>query len=52
VILLDIEAWDMNCPQHIPVKLDAADVAAALSDLEARIAELEEENARLKGTQI
>jgi uncharacterized protein len=51
-ILFDIEAWDMNCPQHIPVKLDAADVAAALSDLEARIAELEEENARLKGTQI
>jgi uncharacterized protein len=52
VILFDIEAWDMNCPQHIPVKLDAADVAAALSNLEARVAELEEENARLKGTQI
>jgi uncharacterized protein len=51
-IIFDVEAWDMNCPQHIPVKLDAADVAAALSDLEARIAELEEENARLKGTQI
>jgi uncharacterized protein len=51
-ILFDIEAWDMNCPQHIPVKLDAADVAAAVSHLEARIAELEEENARLKGTQI
>jgi uncharacterized protein len=51
-ILFDVEAWDMNCPQHIPVKLDAADVAAALSGLEARIAELEEENARLKGTQI
>jgi uncharacterized protein len=52
VIVFEVEAWDMNCPQHIPVKLDAADVAAAVSHLEARIAELEEENARLKGTQI
>jgi uncharacterized protein len=51
VIVFEVEAWDMNCPQHIPVKLDAADVAAALRNLEARIAELEEENARLKGTQ-
>ncbi len=48
-IIFDIEAWDMNCPQHIPQKLDAADVAAAISRLEARIAALEEENAILKG---
>jgi uncharacterized protein len=48
-IIFDIEAWDMNCPQHIPQKLDAADVAAAISRLEARIAVLEEENAILKG---
>ncbi len=48
-ILFDIEAWDLNCPQHIPQKFDAEDVAAALARLEARIAELETENARLKG---
>jgi uncharacterized protein len=51
-IVFDVEAWDINCPQHIPQKLDAADVAAAVSHLEARIAELETENAKLKGTQI
>jgi len=29
VILFTIAAWDTNCPQHIPQKFDAADVAAA-----------------------
>lgn len=48
-IVFTVEAWDANCPQHIPQKLDAADVAAALDHLNARIAELEAENARLKG---
>jgi len=47
-ILFDVAAWDMNCPQHIPQKLDAADVAAALASLEARIAALETENAALR----
>ena len=41
VILFTIAAWDTNCPQHIPQKLDAADVAAALAARDARIAELE-----------
>jgi predicted pyridoxine 5'-phosphate oxidase superfamily flavin-nucleotide-binding protein len=49
VVLFEIDAWDMNCPQHIPQKYDAADVASALGRLEARIAELETENALLKG---
>ncbi len=48
-ILFTIAAWDANCPQHIPVKLDAAYVAGAIDHLNARIAELEAENARLKG---
>ena len=30
-ILFRIAAWDTNCPQHIPQKFDAADVAAALA---------------------
>jgi predicted pyridoxine 5'-phosphate oxidase superfamily flavin-nucleotide-binding protein len=47
-ILFTIEAWDVNCPQHIPQKLDAADVAAAVATLERRISELETENARLR----
>jgi predicted pyridoxine 5'-phosphate oxidase superfamily flavin-nucleotide-binding protein len=48
VILFDVTAWDVNCPQHIPQKFDAADVAAALADRDARIAKLEAELAALK----
>jgi predicted pyridoxine 5'-phosphate oxidase superfamily flavin-nucleotide-binding protein len=48
VILIDVAAWDVNCPQHIPQKIDAKDVEAALETLHARIAELEAENQRLK----
>jgi uncharacterized protein len=47
VILFRISAWDTNCPQHIPQKFDAADVAAALASRDARIAELEAELAKL-----
>jgi predicted pyridoxine 5'-phosphate oxidase superfamily flavin-nucleotide-binding protein len=49
IVLIHVDAWDVNCPQHIPVKLDAEEVAAAIGKLEARIAELEAENARLRG---
>jgi predicted pyridoxine 5'-phosphate oxidase superfamily flavin-nucleotide-binding protein len=49
VILFRISAWDTNCPQHIPQKFDAADVAAALAARDGRIAELEAEVAALKG---
>jgi predicted pyridoxine 5'-phosphate oxidase superfamily flavin-nucleotide-binding protein len=48
VILFTISAWDTNCPQHIPQKFDAADVAAALASRDTRIAELEAELAKLK----
>src|SRR3954466_2321173 len=48
VILFKIGAWDTNCPQHIPQKFDAADVAAALAARDGRIAELEEELAALR----
>jgi predicted pyridoxine 5'-phosphate oxidase superfamily flavin-nucleotide-binding protein len=49
VILFRISAWDTNCPQHIPQKFDAAEVAAALASRDAHIAELEAELAVLKG---
>lgn len=51
IIVFKIEAWDTNCPQHIPQKFDAADVAAALATRDTRIAELEAELAALKGLQ-
>ncbi len=47
-ILFDVEAWDVNCPQHIPQKIDAEDVARALQGLQERIAALEAENAALR----
>ncbi|MCB9562879.1 MAG: pyridoxamine 5'-phosphate oxidase family protein [Kofleriaceae bacterium] len=40
-IRIAVTAWDANCPQHIPRRLDAADVEAALARRDARIAELE-----------
>lgn len=49
VLVFKIAAWDSNCPQHIPQKFDAADVAAALAARDERIAELEMELATLKG---
>ncbi|OYY90179.1 MAG: pyridoxamine 5'-phosphate oxidase [Sphingomonas sp. 28-66-16] len=47
-MLFEIEAWDINCPQHIPQKIDAADVSAALNQRDIRIAALEAELATLK----
>ncbi|GGC53734.1 pyridoxamine 5'-phosphate oxidase family protein [Chelatococcus reniformis] len=43
VILFSVAAYDMNCPQHIPQRFDAADVAAALTERERRIIALEAE---------
>ncbi len=48
VIVFDVEAWDVNCPQHIPQKIDAADVALVVKQLKDRISELEAENGALK----
>jgi uncharacterized protein len=48
VILFTLEAWDINCPQHIPQKIDAADVKRVFDKLNRRIEELEAENARLR----
>lgn len=39
-ILFRITAWDSNCPQHIPQKIDLSDVIAVVSDRERQITEL------------
>jgi predicted pyridoxine 5'-phosphate oxidase superfamily flavin-nucleotide-binding protein len=49
-ILFNVEAIDINCPQHIPQMLFAEDVAAAVATLKERIDGLEAENARLRAT--
>jgi predicted pyridoxine 5'-phosphate oxidase superfamily flavin-nucleotide-binding protein len=48
VMIFTIVAWDVNCPQHIPQRFEAADVAAALKERDVKIAALEEEIARLR----
>jgi predicted pyridoxine 5'-phosphate oxidase superfamily flavin-nucleotide-binding protein len=45
-MLISVEGFDWNCPQHIPVRIDAEDVQRALDARDQRIALLE---ARLAG---
>lgn len=52
VILFTVTAWDANCPQHIPVRFEAADVTAALDARDARIKELELEVQQLRARQV
>lgn len=39
-ILFSVAAWDANCPQHIPQRFEAADVAKILAMKDAEIASL------------
>ncbi len=48
MVLFTVTAWDANCPQHIPQRFEAADVAAALGQRDQRIASLETEITQLK----
>ncbi len=41
VLVFSVAAWDANCPQHIPQRFEAEDVARALAERDARITELE-----------
>jgi len=47
-LIFTVAVWTSNCPQHIPQRLEAADVAAALEARERRIAELEAQLERLE----
>jgi len=51
-IVFSLHAWDANCPKHIPQRIDATDVAAALAERDDRIRHLEAELARLKNSNI
>ena len=48
VILFKLLAWDANCPQHIPQRLEASDVEIVLAERDRRIAELEAQVAVLR----
>ena len=47
-ILFRIEAWDVNCSQHIHRRFPEALVEPVIASLESQIAELQNEIARLK----
>jgi len=40
-MIITVQGFDWNCPQHIPMRLDAEDIQRALDERDARIAELE-----------
>ena len=39
--IFEVEAWDVNCPQHITPRYTEAEIAPAIERLQQRIAELE-----------
>jgi predicted pyridoxine 5'-phosphate oxidase superfamily flavin-nucleotide-binding protein len=47
-IVFTLEAWDVNCTQHIVPRYSEAEIAPGINKLVTRIKELEEEVARLK----
>jgi predicted pyridoxine 5'-phosphate oxidase superfamily flavin-nucleotide-binding protein len=49
-LLFTVTAWDVNCPQHIPQRFEAADVQAAIEVRDRRISQLEAEVAALRRT--
>jgi predicted pyridoxine 5'-phosphate oxidase superfamily flavin-nucleotide-binding protein len=51
-MMIHVEAFDWNCPQHIPVRFEAEDVQRALNERDARIARLEAELERYQGPSL
>ncbi len=49
VLLFHLQAWDSNCPKHIPPLLSPQEVEEREQQLQARIRDLEAENAKLRG---
>jgi uncharacterized protein len=51
-ILFTVEAWDVNCTQHITARFTESEIADATVVLRERIAALEAENARLRARTV
>jgi predicted pyridoxine 5'-phosphate oxidase superfamily flavin-nucleotide-binding protein len=47
-ILFTVNAWDTNCPQHIPQRVEMADFLAEVGRRDRRIEELERQVAQLR----
>jgi predicted pyridoxine 5'-phosphate oxidase superfamily flavin-nucleotide-binding protein len=48
VFVIEIEAFDWNCPQHITPRFTVEQIQESLASYEKRIAELEQENRSLR----
>jgi predicted pyridoxine 5'-phosphate oxidase superfamily flavin-nucleotide-binding protein len=42
-VVFTIEAWDVNCPQHIHKRFSQRQISPVITELQARIAELEQQ---------
>jgi len=49
-VIIEVEALDWNCPQHIPVRLTAEELRPHIDELHVEIQRLTAENERLKST--
>lgn len=47
-VMIEVEAFDWNCPQHIPVRLTIDEMQPHLSEIQNEIQSLTAENERLK----
>lgn len=47
-LIFKVKAWDANCPQHIPQRFEAEDIARILAERDAEIASLKAEVKRLR----
>jgi predicted pyridoxine 5'-phosphate oxidase superfamily flavin-nucleotide-binding protein len=47
-VVIHVEAFDWNCPQHITPRYTQAELAEALAPMRQRLATLEAENAKLR----
>jgi predicted pyridoxine 5'-phosphate oxidase superfamily flavin-nucleotide-binding protein len=49
VFIFHIDAWDVNCPQHIPQKFSEAEINEIVRPFQGRIKELEAQVKELRG---
>ena len=54
VFLFHLDAWDVNCPQHITRRFSEEDIGPRMRELRDRVAELEAElrDLRMEGTEF
>lgn len=48
-LVFAIEAWDVNCPQHIHKRFSQREIAPVIQELQAKIADLEGQLRRARG---